>query len=173
MVKFIGDLEPELPNVEARTQFLHDLGSVVAMWSEFEVAIEFVIGRRTGLAPADSSLIFGTMGFEAKLKIVIALLARDQRDDAIAAVKDLVAFVRRNVLLHAALGAEKDFSRFAFWQRRLDKDGTIAKHEFTAETFHQRLKDMFGKISLAFDLLEINPDDLNAYARTAGFPDID
>lgn len=127
-----------LPGIEHRTQFLHDLGMFIGMWSEFEIAIEIRIGQLTGASPLDNATLVGTVPFGAKSEILATLLAERGESDEANKWKDVAAIVKRNVLMHGVMSTEGDFERFAVYRRTVsgatDKQSVVkSAAEFRAD----------------------------------------
>lgn len=134
-----------LPGIEHRTQFLHDLGMFIGMWSEFEIALEIRIGQLTGASPLDNATVVGTVGFGAKQEILGALLVERGLTDEAEKWKSVAGLVKRNVLMHGVMSTEGEFERFAIYKRTVsgasDKQSMLkSAAEFRADVTAFRLR---------------------------------
>jgi hypothetical protein len=169
MVKLPPDYQPR-PGDDLRTQLLHDFGALIAMWGQFEIAVEAKIGAITGIKPLYCSIVVGPMNSGAKRNTLYSLLREEGDGTVTAAVKNLVSFAKRNALIHGVVGGEPDSSRFAFFYREVKEKYEAKRLVYTAEEFHQhflkfRQLHHAAMVALGFD----SEDRLNEYVREVGF----
>ena len=83
MVKIPVEAEraPDAESIERRTQFLHDLGLLIAQWNRVELCAEIAIRRITGISNIHCSIVFGGLQHKAKISILYALLREQGRGD--------------------------------------------------------------------------------------------
>src|SRR3954451_13178838 len=110
--------EPE-EQIERRTQLMHDFGSLVATWSEFEFRVELKIAQLTEMKLLDAAIVLGGLGFGAKANILYSLLSERGEREIVEKVKAVVSAAKRNSLVHGAVGSEEDYSKFGFYKRNV------------------------------------------------------
>jgi hypothetical protein len=155
---------PNLPGIEHRTQFLHDLGMFVGMWSEYDLAIEIIIGQLTGASPLDNATVVGTLQHGAKLQIVRELLTERGRKADADEFKEITEGAHRNTLMHGVMASDDGFSRFAIYKRAL---GRKPKYEATAAEFRAHVSDFRARVSALFVRLGIDDATIIEYGQMA------
>ncbi|AYJ85800.1 hypothetical protein D3Y57_07205 [Sphingomonas paeninsulae] len=151
-----GDIE----GVEQRTQFLHDLGILIALWGKVEMHIECEIWKITKMEMLHASIVLGTLQHKAKISILYALLRLEGRDDAISHLKTAMSFAKRNALMHGTLASEHDFTKFSFFTRSVDDRYRVKRHDYNAATFHDHVWQFRELASAAVDCLTVTHDQL-------------
>lgn len=173
MVKLPSDLSADAPGISDRTQLLHDFGALLTMWSELEIAIEIAIWKVTGMSALHTSILIGSLQFGTKRNILSSLL-REAGDRApTKAIKDLVDFAKRNVLIHSAVAAEHDYSKFVFFNRSVKEKYDVSAEEFTASSFHQHFLRFRKLHDAALKALNVTQAEMNEYGRAARFEGLD
>lgn len=170
MVKMLPSSDPtRIVGIERRTQLLHDYGTFMALWNEFETGLEVAIMRLTGMTPLKTSIVLAGLISSAKTHILYSLLAEEGRTVAIEKVKNVVNAASRNHLVHAISASDADFSRFAFVKRDVKEKYKVKCAEFTDDTFREHLENFQKLVSEVSDELNIRFNDLEEYARGARF----
>lgn len=139
-----------LPGIEHRTQFLHDLGMFVGMWSEFELGMEIRIGQLTDASPLDNATVVGTLQFRTKSEILHALLVQRGLVGEKDAWATSASLVKRNVLMHGVMSTENDFELFAIYKRTVSGATDRQSMVKTADEFR---KDVTAFRQRSHDLL--------------------
>ena len=144
--------------VEKRTQFLHDYGAFLALWSEFELMLEVKIAQLTGMAAKDASIVIGGLNFGSKPSILCSLLEQRGDSETPKKVRAVITHARRNALVHGIAGADRDPIAFAFFKREIGDTYQVKHLTFDADTFNEhfeRLRILHGE---AADALGLNID---------------
>lgn len=154
--------------VEDRTQFLHDYGALLSLWSEFELAIEVKIAQLVGMAPKDASIVLGGLSFGSKPSILSSLLS--QRGDVTTAnaVEAVITHTRRNALVHGVSGGDPEKGLFAFFKREIGSSYKVNHVTFNKDGFNQHFETFRLLYKSAQDAMGLTFDDLEAYGRGAG-----
>lgn len=169
MVKIPSTAGADIEGIEERTQLLHDLGILVALWSQFEIYIEMAIMGITKVSPLHNSILLGSLQFKAKVSILKSLLRTEGKTDTISKINTAVSFAKRNVLMHSAMSSERDFSKFGFFYRSVDDGYNVKAHTYTATDFHKhvyRFKDLAND---AIDDLGLSEEMMQKYGHGAQF----
>jgi len=162
------DFEPE--RFPLRYQFLHDYGALIAVWNEFEIAIEVAIMRRTGMTPLKASIVLSAIGFGHKRNILDALLKEEGREDLITKLESAINAAGRNAFVHGVPTGNKDLTEFAFARRDFKNKRYRTKPiRFTAESFREHFLNFQGQYVELAAALGVTMDDIDAYAREARF----
>lgn len=156
-----GEWKPQSPDVERA------LGRFIIAWSLVESIIEVGIAKQLGIGPHESSMITGTMMFQPKANLLLALLMRDKEKNksAIKQIKKAQGIPHRNTIMHSVIGG----AEWIIWFNRRRNDGgftsTIEKYTF------QRLNFETSNISqVATDLqlaMSISADEYIGFFQTA------
>lgn len=154
--------------VEDRTQFLHDYGALLSLWSEFELAIEVKIAQLVGMAPKDASIVLGGLNFGSKPAILYSLLSQRGDDATAQTVRAVISHTRRNALVHGVSGGDADEKTFVFFKREIDSAYKVNHIGFTADTFNQHFETFRALYKAAQDAMGVTFDNLEAYGREAG-----
>jgi len=169
MVELPSDLQADAPGVKERTQLLHDFGALLTMWSELEIAMEIAIRKLTGMSALQTSIVVGSLQFGTKKNILSSLLKEAGNEDQSKAIKDLVDFAKRNALVHSAVAAEDDYSKFVFFFRSVKEKYHVKTEEFTAASFHQHFLRFRELHDAALQALNVTPGEMNEYGHGARF----
>jgi hypothetical protein len=177
MVKVPVEVERDFDadSIERRTQFLHDLGVLVAQWNRIEICIEIAIRRLTGLSNAHCSLMMGALQHKAKISILKSLLREKGEIDLISKLNTALSYAKRNSLMHGVLGTEQDYSRFSFFDRKVDNRYKVSVHSFTSDSFHEHVWNFCRLADEVLLDLSIDVDsaafkqELLAYGKDAQF----
>ena len=172
MVKIPSEAGLGAPGVEERTQMLHDLGVLMALWSHLELFIEVAIWQITKMSGLHASILLGGLQHKSKISILYALLRLDGKDATISKMKTAMSYAKRNALIHSALGTEDDFSQFAFFYRSIDDRYKVTKHSYTATTFHNHVWHFRDLANAALDDLPVTHEQIDNYGKQAKFDGI-
>jgi hypothetical protein len=156
-------------DVERRTQFMHDLAAVLAVWAELEMVIEVKIANLTGMKPLDASIVLGSLQSGTRKNILFSLLKERGEKAAISKVKSAISFAKRNMLVHSQFAAAERFTGFRLYQREVKDAYKVTSHDFTAETFHQHFVKFRQLFLEARDALGVRHRHIEKYAHEARF----
>ena len=169
MVK-VPSTDEELPRgfTAKRTQFLHDYGALLSLWSHFELSIEVKIARLANLAPKDATIILGGLNFGSKPDILYSLLDQRDQNDVAGKVRAVINHVRRNALVHGVAGADDKPFRFAFFKREVGSRYEVKHLIYTPKQFNAHFEQFRELMFVAQDAMGVHLDDLEEYGREAG-----
>lgn len=153
--------------LERRTQFLHDYGALLSVWSEFELAIEVKIAQLAGLDPLKASIILGGLSFGNKPAILSALLNESGDTTLAPKVQAVINAAKRNSLVHGIVASDDMMEEIGFVKREIGPGYSVKKYPFNEATFHKHFLEFRRLYGLAIEAMGLTLDDLEEYGRKA------
>lgn len=154
--------------VDCRTQVMHDYGTLLAVWSQFELALEVKIARLAGLSPRDSSIILGGLSFGNKPAILYSLLNDRSLTDVAAKIRAVIDHTRRNALVHGVTGSDMIENRIVFYKREIGATYKVTHLTYSADEFNAHFERFRDLANEAMASLDLTLEDLEKYAGEAG-----
>jgi hypothetical protein len=167
MVKYVlSDPMPEQA-IDRRTQFLHDYGSLLSVWSEFELALEVKIAQLAKMEPLTASIVLGSLSFGNKPAILLSLLDEAGDTETGPKITNVINKARRNALVHGVVASERDISEIGFVKREVGPKYTVKTSAFTSDSFHEHFLAFREAYLEAMQALGLTLADLEEYGQKA------
>ena len=147
-----------------------DFGTFQFAWTYFELYVEIIGHKVLKTSTLHSSIVFGTLGFGVKQKIVIALLKEEgseQADEIARSIRYIVSEAARNHLVHSSVHFGTENLYFSFVKRSID-NGLEAKDKiFSPGEFERHVGALSDKIEELRELAGIEDEHIADYIKEA------
>ena len=148
----------------------HYLGIFYYSWSAFEINLEMISKRELGISNRQSHIVFGSLSFTAKMEIALSLLKdsdRPQKDNMIAAIRQVPKVARRNHITHSLITTNPDFSRFVFHKRNIAKGLSTKTLDLNTAAMNRHFDKLNAAANEVERLAGFTADDRKAYVDSA------
>src|SRR5262249_32287308 len=141
-------------------------GGFLLLWQSFELLIEVAITRELRLSEEEATIVCATLGYAAKINVLLALLKRDTSNaSAIKALQTASQSAEQNDFTHSFMIHEPGQER-SFLIRRTMREGNykIDQRPASKDGMQQHGNDFAAAYAQAAKALGITEADVDAYA---------
>ena len=146
------------------------LGAFYLSWSAFETTLEIIAKQELGVTDRQAHILFGTLGFSAKMEIAVSLIqdgSRANKKNLIDAIRNVPQVARRNHITHSLIAHAPDYSRFWFVRREISTGLSVKVLDFDGKSMEAHFNALHDAARKVEKLSGISEADCADYLNVA------